>query len=66
MEKNSFSIEECKVQATLVSGDIITIPYRHMRYDSGDEIYWYKDQSLSNIKILDPQGNPQSKYKVFN
>jgi hypothetical protein len=33
--------------------------------DSNDEIYWYKDMALSDIKILTPDGKPQTKYKVY-
>ena len=65
IKKTSYDIKDCRVKATLVNGDKIEIPYIHMRYDSADEIYWYKDQSLSNIEILGPDGNPQTQFSVF-
>lgn len=65
MGNNNYKIEECYVTATLVNGDNIEIPYVHMRYDSSDQIYWYKDKSLTDIKILDPNKNPQNHFKVF-
>ncbi|MCK5111072.1 MAG: hypothetical protein KAQ94_06080 [Arcobacteraceae bacterium] len=65
MEKNNYSIEDCQIKATIVGGEIIIFDYKLMRYDSADDIHWYKGQALSKIEILDPDGKPQTKYKVF-
>jgi hypothetical protein len=65
MAKNDYELKDCKVKATLVDGSDIIFDYVKMRHDAIDDIYWYKDKSLSNIEILDPQENPQTKFNIF-
>ncbi len=62
---NDFKIDDCQIKASIVDGDIIIFDYKDMQYDSADDIYWYMGQALNNIEILDPNGNPQTKFKTF-
>ncbi len=64
--ENDFKIEDCIIKATIPNGDIIEFPKKFMRYDSADDIFWYEDKALSDIEILDPNGNAQTKYKSFH
>jgi hypothetical protein len=65
IDDTTFKIDECIVSANFIDGESVRFPYKEMNYDSRDNIYWYKGKSLINIVILDPNGNPQNKYKVF-
>lgn len=65
MNEDSYTLDECKVKAKTVSGGIVEFDLKYMTYDSREDIYWYKDEALNDIEILDPNGNPQTKYKTF-
>ena len=63
--KEDFKLDDCLIKAKGPEGQIVNCKKTEMYYDAADDIYWYKDISLYDIEILDPNGNKQDKYKVY-
>jgi hypothetical protein len=58
------NVDNCKVEAKIVSGEVITFEIKYLRYDSNDDIYWYEDKALKDIKIITPE-NKKPRMNVF-
>lgn len=49
-----FDIDKCKIKAKTVEGKFITFKISDLRYDPFDDIYWYEDKSLRDLKVITP------------
>ena len=66
MDTKKIKLKDCIIEATIPNGEVIQFEQPLMRYDPFDDIYWYKDQALSYIKILGPDLKEQDKFKTFS